>query len=85
MKTKTLIFKLMYQAFLDIRVASYKKTGSEGIFKIADLFHNIPLKVDNISNEVEYEIILFDLKKGAKFRGCESWLNNAIEHHTKKK
>lgn len=82
MEIKTIVHMLIYHALLDIRAASYENKGSKGIFKLADLFHNIPLRLNKISNEEEYEALLLELRKKAQLKGCDSWLENAIKQIT---
>ncbi len=84
MDSKTLIYKLIYQTFLDIRTASYEGKGINGIFKLADLFHNVPLRLSKISDDKDYEDLLADLKEKAKLKGCDSWLDSAITQFTGK-
>ena len=83
MNSKELIYRLIYQALLDIREASYEGKGSHGIFKLADLFHNIPLKLAKITNDNEaYDDLVADLRDKARLKGYDSWLENCIRQFT---
>lgn len=81
MEAKVLIHKLLYQAFIEIREAAYEDRGMKGIFKISDLFHNVPLQLNIISeNNGNYQELLTEIKKIARMKGYDSWLNNAIQN-----
>jgi hypothetical protein len=80
MDDRTVIHNLLYRAFLDIRIAAYEKKSHEGIFKIADIFHNIPLQLERVqASGGSYQEILNDLRERMRNKGCESWLDNAIK------
>lgn len=81
MDDKTLIYKLIHQAFLDIRTAAYEEKSHRAIFKIADIFHNIPLQVERVEKgQGSYEEVLKDLHDRAARNECTPWLDNAIRH-----
>lgn len=81
MDDRTLIYDLMYQAFIDIRHAAHEGRSLKAIFKVANLFHNVPSQVERIERENgDFSEILAELKVRAQLFGCESWLNNAIQN-----
>lgn len=81
MNDRMLVYKLMYQAFLDIRWASSEEKSYKAIFKVAYLFHNVPLQIERVERgEGNFLEILANLNAQAKRIGCESWLNNAIRN-----
>ncbi len=81
MDDRTLVYDLMYQAFVDIRYAAYEEKSHQAIFKVADLFHNVPLQIERIERESgDFSKILTKLKRRAQLSGCESWLNNVIRN-----
>lgn len=85
MDDRLIIHNLLYRAFLDIRIAAHEKKSHEGIFKIADIFHNIPLQLEQVhAGNSSYQEILNDLRERTRNKGCESWLDNAIKDITKR-
>ena len=80
MSPRTIIHRLLYLALIDIRMKAYDIQNQE-ILHLADLFHNIPLKLDQVSSGDEaYEEILAWLQKEALEKGVEEWLRDAIEN-----
>ena len=81
---KSLILKLMHLAFLDIRTVAYENKSHKAIFKIADIFHNIPLQLERVEKENgDYNKILNDIRVRAIRNECEFWLDNAIQNINK--
>jgi hypothetical protein len=77
MTDKEYIFKLMYRAFLDIRVASYSQE-SHTCFVLSDIFHNIPLQMNQADKgEMSYADIITWIQEKCEERKCKSWLDNA--------
>ena len=80
MSSQDIIYHLLYQSMLDIRYAAYEQKGFSGIFKLSDLFHNVPLKLNRIANgDGTYDDLLKDIKSIAEAKGYESWLDNAMQ------
>ena len=80
MNSKDIIYHLLYQCMLDIRYAAYEERGIKGIFKLSDLFHNVPLKLNRIADrDGSYDDLLKEIKTIAKIKGYDSWLDNAIQ------
>lgn len=83
MTDKEYILKLLYAALLDIRVASYSK-DSRTCFVLADIFHNIPLQVNQADRgEKSYADIVTWIQKKCEERNCKSWLDNATANIAK--
>lgn len=81
MDSKTLIYKLIYQAFLDIRSAAQNcdKNANTIAYKLSDVFHNVPLQLNRVESEGgDYEKVLLDIRERAKRAQCEGWLDNVI-------
>lgn len=83
MNDKERILKLLYIAFLEIRIASYAK-DSNACFILSDVFHNIPLEIDRADRgEMSYADIIVTIQRRCEERKCISWLNNANSNITK--
>jgi hypothetical protein len=77
MTEKEYILKLMYRAFLDIRVASYAQ-DSKTCFVLADVFHNVPLQMNKAEKgEKSYADIVKWIQEKCEASKCTSWLENA--------
>ncbi len=79
MTSKTIIHKLLYRILLDIRVEAYSTKNNAKIFHLADLFHNIPLQLEQADETGNYDDLIEWLVRRAKEKGCEQWLVNQIE------
>jgi hypothetical protein len=83
MTDKEYILKLMYIAFLDIRVASYSQKNHT-CFVLADIFHNVPLQMNRAEKgEMNYADIVMWIRKKCEERKCLSWLENATANIAK--
>lgn len=77
MADKEFILKLMYVAFIDIRIASQAR-DSHTCFALADIFHNVPLQMIKADKgEIKYEDILIWINNKCVEKQCLHWLNNA--------
>ncbi|GLV54088.1 hypothetical protein KDH_09370 [Dictyobacter sp. S3.2.2.5] len=77
MAEKEYLFKLLYRAFLDIRVASYSK-DCHTCFVLADIFHTVPLQMNQAEKgEQSYADIVIWIQKKCEEKSCLSWLENA--------
>jgi hypothetical protein len=77
MAEKEYILKLLYRAFLDIRIASYSQ-DSHTCFVLADIFHTVPLQMHQAENgEKSYADIVMWIQKKCEERSCTSWLDTA--------
>jgi hypothetical protein len=82
MTEKEYILKLMYRAFLDIRVASSSQ-DSHTCFVLADIFHNVPLQMNQADKGMEsYANIVVWIQKKCEERKCKLWLDNATSDIT---
>lgn len=77
MDTKTTIHKLFYMAIVEIREEAYNIKNPK-IFHLADLFHNVPLRLEH-ADEQEYTELLNRVKEDAKEKNCQQWLDNAMK------
>ena len=83
MTEKEYIFKLMYVAFLDIRIASYSQ-DSHTCLVLADIFHNVPLQMNQADKgKKSYTDIVTWIQKKCEERNCTSWLANATANIAK--
>lgn len=79
---RRLISKLMSDALIDIRMAAHEGRSLMGIFRLADLFHNVPLALQRLEREGgSYEALLISIKEHADRNGSRSWLSGAIERN----
>lgn len=77
MLDKEYILKILYIAFLDIRIASYSK-DSHTCFVLSDIFHNIPLHMNRADKgEISYTDIVTMIRERCEERNCLPWLENA--------
>jgi hypothetical protein len=74
---RRLLYKLMSDALIDIRTVAYEGGDHQGIFGVADLFHNVPLRLERQNGS--YDEVLRDMRAHADRNGICSWLDNAIE------
>ena len=78
MTEKEYLFKLMYAAFLDIRIASYSQE-SHTCFALSDIFHNVPLQMNRAEKgEMSYADIVAGIHEKCEQRKAQSWLATAI-------
>jgi hypothetical protein len=79
---RNLIHSLLYHSLVEIRSAAYENKSYTAIFKIADIFHNIPLQLEKASRgERKYQDILDDIAQRAKRNECLEWLEDHIREH----
>jgi len=78
MTKKDILYHLLYQAFIDIRLYSHEGKGIQGIFKISDLMHNLPLKLSKAESDDDFDDIYDRLIERAEMKKCTSWIDNAI-------
>ena len=81
MSTRTLIHRLLFQALLEMRQRGHE-SGDNAVYHLADLFHNVALQLehaDGLSESDEYDEILDFLKRRAKEKGCDAWLQQQLD------
>ena len=77
MTEKEYSLKLIYRAFLDIRIASNSQ-DSHTCFVLSDIFHNVPLQINQADKgEKSYADIVTWIQEKCEERNCKSWLDNA--------
>lgn len=79
MNSNTVIHRLIYYALIEIRMEAHH-IQHQKIFHLADLLHNIPLALDQASDEADYDEILAQIKGKAKDKGIEEWLEYVINY-----
>jgi|GEM_PF-601573 len=81
---RTLLFKVLYMGFLDIRVNAYEEKPHIGLIRIADFLHNLSSQLEiagrKSDNDECYKQIFIDLCERARIKNCEPWLNYAIQN-----
>ncbi|MBO0795459.1 MAG: hypothetical protein J2P36_31585 [Ktedonobacteraceae bacterium] len=83
MTDKERILKLMYIAFLDIRIASHSQ-DSRTCFVLSDIFHNIPLQMNQADKgKISYTDIVRWIQNKCKESNYLSWLDNATANIAK--
>lgn len=71
------ILKLIFRAFLDIRIDSYEKKNYP-CFILADVFHNVPINLLRASQgEMSYAAVIAQLRAKCEARNALGWLENA--------
>jgi hypothetical protein len=79
MEIRELLHRLLYMALVEIRFQSQEGKPMVA-FRLADLFHNVPLQLERASHgDGSYEEVLDYLRKRAKDQGAENWLTRRIE------
>ncbi len=75
-----ILHRLLYYAFIEIRYRAHENDDEDnGIYKIADLFHNLPnTLLMAVRNDMTYDEILQDLKEIAEMKGVSAWLEQSI-------
>jgi hypothetical protein len=81
---RTLLYKILYMGFLDIRIAACEEKPHIGFFRISDFLHNLPSQLELAGREnndgVVYKNIMTELRERARIINCETWLNHAIQN-----
>ena len=74
MNSKQKLFRALYFGLLEIRFEA-QTCGNNKIFEIANLFHNLPLKLQ--SGDVDYDKILNEMLENSKENvRLDSWLKS---------
>lgn len=78
MDKRKLVYHLMHRAFIDIRVAAHEGKDGKGFFRIADLFHNVPLALERLDREGEsIDELLEEIVDRSRRNGSLAWLQHA--------
>lgn len=82
MNSRESLHRLLYLALIEIRTEAHE-LGNKKIFHLADLFHNVPLRLENVlREESSYDEVLVWLRERAQEKGCGEWLDDVIEAET---
>ena len=80
MDNRQLIYHLMQRAFIEMRMAAHEGKGDKGFFKLADLFHNVPLALERSHrDESDVDALFRDIINRAKRNGSYRWLEHAAK------
>lgn len=80
MNSSEIIHELLYHALIEIREEGRQEQNNV-IFHLADLFHNVPKKLERAGKgERSYDDILREIKDRAKEQKIDSWIENVIKH-----
>lgn len=67
--TKRMLYRLLYDALIEIRASEYEP-GDKFVFVLADLFHHVPLQLDQLDRgELTVQDILRDPDVRARHHG----------------
>ena len=76
---RKLIYHLLHRAFIDIRMAAHDGRDSKGFFRLADLFHNVPLALDRLDrNKGDVDELFEEIVARAEWNGSQDWLEHAV-------
>ena len=79
MDKRKLIYHLLHRAFVDIRMAAHENKDSKGFYRIADLFHNVPLALNRLDHdEGSVDELFEEIVTRAKRNGSQKWLEHAV-------
>ena len=80
MEIREQLLRLMYIAFVEMRVEAYEKQNAK-IFHIADIFHSVPLQIERVNKgEITYEEVMSEIRNKAVEKGCDELLENLIKN-----
>jgi hypothetical protein len=77
MDNRKLVHKLLFWAFVEIRFLAYEEKNKP-VFAVADLFHNIPNRLEKAQTDSDFADILDFLRMIADGKGMTGWLDNVI-------
>ena len=78
MNKKEIIYKLLYEALVEIREEAYTAKLSK-TFHLADLFHNVPLSLEKADEASDYDELMTRITKRASEKGIDDWLKNHVD------
>jgi hypothetical protein len=73
-----LLYRVLHIALIDLR-AEVHDTKNEEAWRVAHLFHTIPLRLARAADDGSYTEILARLRDDARRLGCAAWLERASE------
>lgn len=77
-----LAHRLLYFAFLELRDHG-RQVGDNGVFRISDDYHNVPLALLHAESEQDYRRVIEEIRTRADRSGCGEWLDRRIGEITK--
>ena len=76
---ESLLYRLLYIALIDLRMEAHD-TKNEEAWRVAHLFHRIPLQLARVgAGDGSYADLLAQLREDAQQLGCAAWLEHASE------
>ncbi len=80
MEIREQLFRLMYIAFVEIRIEAYEKENAK-IFHIADIFHTVPLQLERVNKEeITYEEVLSEIRNKSVEKGFDELFENLMKN-----
>ena len=78
MTTHNLLYQLLYDALIELRMVGYE-INNDKVIKLADLFHNLPGGLNRINDRSDAaDELLTELKERAAELNIERWLDSRI-------
>lgn len=81
MTDKEFLYKLLYQALIEIREESLSIKNKK-IFHLSNLLHSLPLILNRVKTDDEYKEVLSELEDRAEIDGLEKWIHNVKKQLT---
>ena len=79
MTDRNTLYQLLFDALLEIRADGHASANAKE-WKLADLFHNLPLSLQALDEgTVTAEQVLQQLRERSKPLGIEQWIDNRLE------
>jgi hypothetical protein len=79
MDPRALLYRLLQDALIEMRYEAYER-HSESVFRLADLFHNLPTQLERMERgEKTPEEIMSDLHAHAGRIRIKQWLTHRIQ------
>ncbi|HEY7093919.1 MAG TPA: hypothetical protein VH393_12105 [Ktedonobacterales bacterium] len=74
MDTRALLYRLLYDGLIEMRHEAHEGR-TEGVFRLADLFHNLPMQLERMERgEATPEEVMSDLQAHAERIHIKQWL-----------
>jgi hypothetical protein len=76
--TKRVLYQLLYNALIEIRLLGYE-SNDKVVWVLADLLHNLPLQLDRLDQgDLTVQDIMRELEERAHRHGIERWLHRRL-------
>jgi hypothetical protein len=83
MDTRALLHRLLYDGLIEMRDEA-QEGRTKGVFRLADLFHNLPLRLERMERgEITPEEVMSDLQARAERIHTKQWLAHRIQEDRK--